>query len=422
MGNRKYITRNYRWWMLSLFFFATTINYIDRQVIGILEPFIAKDLGWSEADYGFIITAFQIAYAIGMIVTGRFLDKYGTRVGYLCAMIVWSIAGMAHAAASGIVGFIVARFALGIGESGNFPAAVKGVAEWFPKKERAFAAGLFNSGSTVGAILSPIIVSAVTIGFGWRLAFVVTGALGIVWIILWVLFYQPPSLQPKLSNSELEYIQQDNEYDSNSNMKWKELFKYKQTAAICMTRFISDWVWWFFLFWTPDFLAKSMKVNIKGLVLPLIIIYAVSSIGGIGGGWASSQFIKLGKTIDYSRKITILFSAIIVLPIILVPHIHRLWWDVSLIAIATAGHQSWASNIFTIVSDIYPKGAVGSMMGLCGFTGAIGGALSASFIGIILEITHSYSLIFTIASVVYLLNWLIIKLFIPRISPIQFVS
>lgn len=412
---------NYRWGILTLFFFATTINYVDRQVIGILKPFISGDLGWSEVDYGFIITAFQIAYAIGMIASGWFLDKFGTRLGYLWAMIIWSISAMAHAAASGLNSFIIARFSLGIGESANFPAAVKGVAEWFPKKERAFATGLFNSGSTVGAILSPIIVSAVTVSFGWRLAFLVTGALGGIWIIFWLLFYQPPSRYPKISQKELTFIQQDNEAAKDSHIRWKDLFRHRQTVIICITRFISDWVWWFFLFWIPDFLAKSRGINIKEIVLPLIIIYAVSSIGGIAGGWVSSQFIKSGKTIDYSRKITILFSALIVLPVILVSHIHNLWFAVSLIAIAASGHQSWASNIFTIVSDIYPKNTVGSMMGLCGFTGAIGGALSASFIGLVIQMTHSFSLIFAIAAIVYMLNWLLLKIFIPEISPIRVV-
>jgi len=419
MNNPKNIIGNYRWAILALFFFGTTINYIDRQIIGILKPFIAHDLGWTEAGYGLIITAFQIGYAIGMIGSGWLLDKLGTRFGYLWAMIIWSLSAMAHAAAQGLNTFIVARFALGIGESANFPAAVKGVAEWFPKRERAFATGLFNSGSTVGAIFAPIIVSLVTISVGWRLAFLITGSLGIISIILWILFYRHPSRHPKITIAELDYINQDEKNPGNDHIKWKELFKYRQTAAICTTRFISDWVWWFFLFWIPGFLVKSRGINIEELVLPLIIIYATSSIGGIAGGWTSSKLIKSGKTVDYSRKITILFSALIVLPVIFVSHIDNLWCAVFLIAIAASGHQSWASNIFTIVSDIYPKNAVGSMTGLCGFTGAIGGALSASFIGLILQVSHSYSLIFAIASIVYLLNWLIIKIFIPEISPIQ---
>lgn len=414
------ITGNYRWRIVVLLFFATTINYIDRQVIGILKPFIAEDLNWSEDDYGYIVTAFQIAYAIGLLITGRYLDKVGTRLGFLWAVIVWSIAGMAHAAALGVYSFALARAALGIGESANFPAAVKTVAEWFPKKERAFATGLFNSGSTIGAIIAPVIVSAITLAFGWRWAFIVTGALGFIWIGFWLAFYHSPSKESKLTAKEFEYIHQDNDGTvTDQNMRWSELLKYKQTYAICTTRFISDWIWWFFLFWIPDFLNKTQHINLKEMVLPLILIYAVSSVGGISGGWISSQFIKSGKGIDYARKTTILFCALLVLPVVLVSYVGNLWIVVLLIALAAAGHQGWASNIFSIISDIYPKKAVGSMTGLSGFVGAVGGALSATFVGLILEATNSYFLIFTIASNMYLINWLIIKVFIPEIKPIQ---
>jgi ACS family hexuronate transporter-like MFS transporter len=414
-------TGNYRWRILALLFFATTINYIDRQVIGILKPFIADDLGWSEADYGYIVTAFQIAYAIGLITTGRILDKLGTRIGYLWAIVIWSIAGMAHAAARGVTSFAAARFALGIGESANFPAAVKSVAEWFPKKERAFAAGLFNSGSTVGAIIAPVIVSGITLAMGWQWAFIITGLLGFIWIIFWLLWYQAPEKHRKISKKELDHIlQDDEEKESAKSIRWVELFKYKQTFAICLTRFISDWVWWFFLFWIPDFLSKAHGINLKEVVLPLIVIYAVSSVGGIAGGWISSNFIKRGKSIDFARKTTILMCALIVLPIMLISHTANLWIAVGLIAIAAAGHQGWASNIFTIVSDIYPKKAVGSMMGLSGFAGAVGGALSATFVGLLLESTGSYFFIFLVASSVYIINWLILKLSIKQIQPIQF--
>ena len=410
-----------RWQILTLLFFATTINYIDRQVIGILKPFIADDLGWSEADYGYIVTAFQIAYAIGLITTGRFLDKYGTRIGYLWAIVVWSIAGMAHAAARGVTSFAFFRFALGIGESANFPAAVKSVAEWFPKKERAFAAGLFNSGSTVGAILAPIIVSGITVTFGWQWAFIITGMLGFIWVVFWMALYHKPKDHPKISKEELEYIHQDDDGKTEEkSIRWIDLFKHKQTIAICSTRFISDWVWWFFLFWIPDFLSKTHGINIKEVVLPLIVIYAVSSVGGIGGGWISSNFIKRGKSVDYARKVTILMSALIILPVMLVSQVDSLWVAVGLIALAAAGHQSWASNIFTIVSDIYPKNAVGSMMGLSGFMGAVGGALSASFVGVLLESTGSYFFIFLLASSVYLVNWIILKVSIKEIKPIAF--
>ena len=410
---------NYRWKIVALLFFATTINYIDRQIIGILKPFIASDLGWSEADYGYIVTAFQIAYAIGLLITGRFLDKFGTRIGYLWAVIVWSVAGMAHAAAIGVNSFAFARAALGIGESANFPAAVKSVAEWFPQKERAFAIGLFNSGSTVGAIVAPIIVSGITISLGWRWAFIATGALGFLWVIFWLALYQNPSNHPKLTRKEFDYIHQDKDFAvNNKNMRWVELLKYKQTFVICTTRFISDWVWWFFLFWIPDFLSKSHGINLKEVVLPLIVIYAVSSLGGISGGWLSSQFIKSGKSVDFARKNAILICAILVLPMMFVSQTHNLWVAVFLISLAAAGHQGWASNIFALVSDIYPKKAVASMTGLCGFAGAVGGALSASFVGILLQHTGSYFLIFLVASSVYMINWVIINLFIKTINPL----
>ena len=416
-------TQNYRWRILALLFFATTINYIDRQVIGLLKPFISSELGWNEIDYGHIVTAFQVAYAIGLITTGRFLDKFGTRIGYMWAIIIWSIAGIAHSAARGVVGFAAARFTLGLGESANFPAAVKSVAEWFPGKERAFATGLFNSGSTIGAIIAPIIVTAISLSLGWKWAFIITGSLGFIWLFFWIAWYRVPEKHPKISKEELLYINQDEiDTDFKKSMKWIDLIRLKQTMAICSTRFLSDWVWWFFLFWIPDYLHKAYGINMKEVVLPLIVIYSVSSIGGIGGGWLSSRFISSGKSIDYARKTSILICALIILPVMLVSQTHHLWTAVILISLAAAGHQGWASNIFTIISDIYPKHSVGTMTGLSGFAGAVGGALSASFVGLILEKTGSYFLIFLIASSVYLLNWLLLKLFIKEIKPLKLIT
>jgi MFS transporter, ACS family, hexuronate transporter len=413
---------NYRWRIVSLLFFATTINYIDRQIIGILKPFISVELGWSESDYGYIVAAFQVAYAIGLISTGRFIDKLGTRNGYFWAMIIWSLAGMAHAAARTVFGFVVARFTLGIGQAANFPAAVKAVAEWFPKKERAFANGLFNAGSNFGAIIAPVIVSAITVAWGWKWAFIITGALGFIWVIFWLVSYQIPEKHPKLKKDEYQYIVQDqDEAVAGKKIKWVHLFKYRQTYALCSTRFISDWVWWFFLFWVPDFLNKTYGVNITEVVLPLITIYLVSIIGGVSGGWISSKFIQMGKSVDFARKSAILICAFVVMPVVLVYQVHNLWVSVALIALATAGHQGWAANMFTLVSDIYPKNAVGSVVGLIGFAGAVGGALSATFIGLLLETTGSYFLIFLFAASVYLINWMIIKIFIKEIKQIEVV-
>jgi MFS transporter, ACS family, hexuronate transporter len=410
---------NYRWRILVLIFFATTINYIDRQVIGMLKPFIAEDLGWTESGYGYIVTAFQIAYALGLLFVGRILDKIGTKAGYSIAIIVWSFAGMAHAAARSVVSFGVARFFLGLGESANFPAAVKSVAEWFPKKERALATGFFNSGSSIGAIAAPVIVTAITIKYGWQWAFIITGASGFVWVVFWLFFYQIPQNHSKLTKAEYVYIHSDNEEVNDKPMLWRDIIGYKQTIAICLSRFVTDWVWWFFLFWGPAFLNKTFGIDLKEIVLPLIIIYSVAGFGGISIGWLSSFFIKSGKSINYSRKTSILICALIVLPVIAAPRINNLWVVTGLISLAAAAHQGWASNIFTVVSDIFPKKAVATVVGLSGFAGAIGGALAASIVGMVLQATDSYFLILSVAGFSYLIAWMILKLMIPKIEPVK---
>ncbi|MBN2762308.1 MAG: MFS transporter [Bacteroidales bacterium] len=411
---------NFRWRVLVLLFFATTINYIDRQVIGILKPYIAGDLGWSEADYGYIVTAFQLAYATGLLLAGKFLDKFGTKYGYAVAIILWSIAGMAHAAARGAMSFALARFSLGIGEAANFPAAIKTVAEWFPKKERAFATGLFNSGSNIGAIVAPVVVSGITLGLGWQWAFIITGTLGFIWVVFWLLFYYAPKDHPYLSKKEYDYIHSDDTAVDTELVKWSSLLKYRQTMAICSSRFITEWVWWFFLFWVPDILNKIHGINIKDVVFPLIVIYTISGFGGIGGGWLSSHFIKNGKSIDFARKTTILICAVCVVPIAFVLTAKNLWVAVGIISLAAAAHAGWAANIFTVVSDIYPKNTAGSMVGISGFAGAIGGALFASLVGIILQVTGSYLPVFILAGSAYLIAWAILKLGIKEIKPIDF--
>jgi MFS transporter, ACS family, hexuronate transporter len=408
---------NFRWRIVVLLFFATTINYIDRQVIGILKPYIADDLGWTESTYGFIVSAFQASYAIGLLSTGYLLDKLGTKIGYAIAIVVWSLGGIAHALSRGVIGFASARFTLGLGESANFPAAVKAVAEWFPKKERALATGWFNSGSTAGALIGPVIVTVIYTQLNWQWTFIVTGLLGFVWLFFWLLGYKLPAKQKKLSKKEFDFIHSDVD-EKQTKMPWGSLFKYKSTLAICTSRFITDWVWWFFLFWTPDFLEKTHKVDIKEVVLPMMIIYSLAAVGGIWGGWMSSFFVKR-KSVDYARKTTILMSALAVLPLISVPYLNNIWFAVALIAIAAASHQAWASNIFTIVSDIYPKNAIGSMMGLAGFCGSMGGVIAASSVGIILEATSSYLLIFSVAGFAYLFAWLILKLVIKKIQPLN---
>ena len=417
---------NVRWTVVALIFFATTVNYIDRQVIGLLKPYIQDDLGWTEADYGYIVTAFQVAYGFGMILGGRMLDHFGSKLGYSIAIIVWSLGAVMHAAVRSVIGFGAARAVLGLGEAGNFPAAVKVIAEWFPKRDRAFATGVFNSGTTIGAIIAPIIVTAITLQWGWRWAFIVTGLLGFFWVIFWWLLYHSPEKDPRVNTAELEYIHSDDSLENSENpekkeITWRQLFQHRQTYAILFSRFVTDWVWWFFLFWTPDFLNKTHGVDLKSTVLPLIIIYTMSSIGGIYGGHVSSQFIRFGRSIDFARKTTILLFALLVLPLNAVPYIHNIWIVVLIIGLATSTHQAWASNIFTIVSDVYPKQVVGSMTGISSVGGAVGGALASSFVGLVLEWTGNYAVIFMIASCMYLLAWLTLRLFVP-IRQIQFKS
>lgn len=411
-----------RWGILVLLFFATTINYVDRQIIGLLKPYIEKDLKWNEADYGYIVTAFQMAYAAGLLISGRLLDRFGLKIGYTLSIFVWSLGALLHAIAGSVLGFAFARTILGLGEAANFPAAVKTVTEWFPQKDRALATGIFNSGSNVGAIVAPIIVTSITVFMGWQWAFVITGSLGFIWMIFWLYFYHNPARHPRINDTELAYINAGQSLvtiENEAPVTWTVLFRYRSTYGICLSRFLTDWVWWFFLFWIPDFLNKNQHIDLKKAVLPLIIIYTFASAGGVFGGWLSSRLLRLGKSADYSRKTAILICALMVLPLSFAAEISNLWIVVIIIGMAAAAHQGWASNIFTIVSDVYPRQLVGTVIGLSGFAGAIGGALSATFVGLILQFTNSYFVIFIIASVMYLLAWVVIKLLIPRIKPIS---
>ena len=410
---------NYRWRICGLLFFATTINYIDRQIIGLLAPQLQEIFQWTEKDYGYIIMSFQIAYALGLLLTGRFLDKFGVKIGYSLAVVVWSIAAGAHAMASSVISFAAARFGLALGESANFPAAIKTVSEWFPKKERAFATGIFNSGSTIGAILAPLLVPWLAINWGWQWAFIITGLLGFIWLVFWFMLYRSPRMVSELSKAELEHIESDSEPEVKVSIPWSKLLLYRQTIGICLGRFVTDPIWWFFLYWLPKYLGTEHGVNLQGMGIPLIIIYTVASMGGIGGGWLSSQFIKTGWSIDKARKTSILIVALLVMPIFTLSYFSNLWVAVALISLAAAAHQGWASNIFTVVSDIYPKNVVGSMTGLAGFAGAIGGIVFSPLVGFILDKTHSYYLVFAIASCAYLLAWVFLKVFIPRIEPIK---
>ncbi len=408
----------YRWRIVALLFFATTLNYLDRQVIGILAPDLQALLGWSETDYSTIVAAFQVAYAIGLVSMGRLLDYIGTRRGYAGAVGLWSLAGMAHALAGSVTGFATARFALGFAEAANFPAAIKTVAEWFPKKERAFATGIFNSGSNVGAILAPIVVPIIAVSMGWQWAFILTGAIGFVWLVFWLAAYYRPEEHKRLSATELAYISSDNETRETGRVPYRLLLPHRETLTVLLLKFVTDPVWWFFLFWLPKFLNETHGVSLLEFGPPLITIYVVSDLGSIAGGWLSSYFVKRGRSVDYARKTAILICGLFAVPIFFASQTDSLWLAVGLISLGTAAHQACSANIFTVMSDVFPQRAVGSVVGLAGMGGAVSGALASTIVGLILEATGSYIPIFAMFSFAYIVAWLVLKIGIPKIQPI----
>ncbi|MCJ7565137.1 MAG: MFS transporter [Candidatus Aminicenantes bacterium] len=410
---------HFRWTVCTLLFAATTINYIDRQVFGILAPHLQNVIGWSEIEYGYIVTAFQAAYALGLALFGWFIDKFGTKIGYAASLIIWSVAAMLHAAARSAFGFGLARFALGLGESGNFPSAIKAVAEWFPRKERAFATGLFNAGCNVGAVIAPAVVPWLTIKFGWPFAFIATGAIGFLWLIFWFALYEVPEKKRGLSRAELAHILSDPQDPASDKIPWIRLLKYKQTWAIVLGKFLTDPIWWFYLYWLPKFLNTRFHLSLTGLGLPLVIIYAITDVGSIGGGWMSSSFIKKGWTVNRSRKLVMLVCALCVVPIVTASNASKLWMAVLLIGLAAAAHQAWSANIFTFASDMFPKKAVGSITGLGGMAGAVGGMLFSTSAGYVLEWTGSYDTLFIIAGSAYLLALGIIQILAPRMKPVS---
>ena len=380
----------YRWVICALLFFATTINYIDRQVLGILatDDAFKRQIGWNEAEYGYVNTAFQAAYAVGLLVVGGLMDRFGTRKGFSVAIVFWSVAAMCHSFARSAFGFGAARFALGLGEAGNFPAAIKTVAEWFPKKERALATGIFNSGSNVGAIVAPLAVPFIAVTYGWQWAFIITGALGFIWLAFWLAVYRKPEEHPKLSRAELAHIQSD-PLEPTTRIPWARLLPHRQTWAFALGKFLTDPVWWVYLFWLPKFLNTTYGLNITQIGLPLVVIYIVADIGSIGGGWLSSSLIKRGWPVNRARKSTMLLCALAVVPIMFASQASNLWVAVGLISIAAAAHQGWSANLFTMVSDMFPRRAVGSVVGIGGMAGAVGGMLIATTVGLILQYTGS---------------------------------
>jgi ACS family hexuronate transporter-like MFS transporter len=408
----------YRWTICALLFFATTINYIDRQVLGILAPDLQREIGWNEIDYGYIVTAFQAAYALGMVIVGRLLDRFGTKIGFTVALALWSIAAMGHALARSVIGFAVARFSLGLGEAANFPASIKTVAEWFPKKERALATGIFNAGSNVGAIVAPMTVPWIALTWGWQWAFIVTGAIGFFWIIFWWRLYEKPEQQKRLGKEELSYIQSDPP-DPQEKIPWMSLLKHKQVWAFAIAKFMTDPIWWFYLYWVPKYLNTSYGLTLDKIGLPLIIIYLMADVGSVGGGWLSSSLIKRGWSVNKGRKTAMLICAVCVVPIVLASQASELWIAVALLSLATAAHQGWSANLFTTTSDMFPRKSIGSVVGLGGMAGAIGGMLIATLAGFILQLTGSYMVLFGICGSVYLIALFIFSRLAPKLEQVE---
>lgn len=413
--------RNLRWYICGLLFFATTINYIDRQVLGILKPVLDRELHLNQAEYGWVIFGFQLAYAVVMPLAGRLIDWLGTRTGYLLAVVVWSVAAMAHAAARSAVQFGLARFLLGVGESSNFPAAFRTVADWFPRRERALAGGIFNSGSNIGALVAPLIVPYLATHYGWHSAFLFTGSLGLVWVVFWLLLYRQPREHPRLSPQELELIESDSDPESPARVPWLKLLTNRAALAFIVGKFLTDPVWWFYLYWTPDFLHRKYGLNITELGLPLVVIYLTSDVGSIGGGWFSSFLLKRGWPVGSARKAAMLVCAASVTAVIFVPYTGgRLWLTVVLIAIAASAHQGWSANLFTMTSDTFPRKAVASVVGIGGFWGAISGMIAAPIIGAWLQFSHdTYAPLFVGAGCAYLIALLIIHILLPRFNQVR---
>jgi MFS transporter, ACS family, hexuronate transporter len=407
-----------RWMICALLFFAATVNYMDRQVIALLKPTLELQFGWTEKGYSDIVVAFQFAYAAGLLISGKLIDKVGTRKGFSLAVFLWSLAAMAHAGAASVVQFATARFSLGLGEAGSFPASIKVVSEWFPKRERALATGIFNSGTNIGAILTPVAVSWIVFRFGWRMAFIATGAMGLVWVAAWLSLYHRPEEDTSLSPAELAYIKSDPP-DQSTNIPLRTLVTLPQAWAIALGKFFTDPIWWIYLFWMPDFLSRNLKLNLSGMRLPLFLIYTGASVGSIGGGWLSSTLLKRGWTLNASRKAAMLLCALAVTPIMLAAHTTNAWLAIGLIAIAAGAHQGWSANMYTLASDMFPRSAVGSVVGFAGMAGAIGGMGAASAVGSILQYTHSYGLIFLLAGCAYLVALGFVQLLAPHLKPAQ---
>ena len=414
---------NFRWVILSLLFMATTILYIDRSALGILAPDLQKSIGWSEEQYGIINSVFMIAYAICFILMGKIIDRIGTRKGYLLSIGIWSLATLGHALSRSWVGFAVARFSLAIGQSGNFPSAIKAVAEWFPKKDRALAVGIFNGGANMGTILSPLIIPALVLSFdNWRVGFLWTFPISLIWALLWLKYFRRPEQSPRVSKAELQYINSDSgQEENNERVGWKDILPHRGAWAIALAKFMADPIWWFYLFWGAKFLNERFGVNLKDIGLPFFTIYLASWAIGIFLGWLSSKFLKMGLGLNKGRKLGLLACGLVAVPVMMVPHTSHLWVAVGLIALAAGGHCGWSANVFSLMSDIFPKKATGSIAGFGGFAGAVGGAIVAFGVGKILQHvgTDGYAIPFAVAGCGYLIALLIVHLLVPKIESVH---
>ncbi|MEP9400543.1 MFS transporter [Sphingomonas sp. VNH70] len=407
----------YRWLICGLLFAATAINYIDRQMIGVLKPTISAELGWSETTYADIVFWFQAAYAIGYLSFGRIVDLLGARIGYSIAFVVWTIGHTLSGFVTTAFQFSAARFILGIGESGNFPSGIKAVSEWFPARERALATGVFNAGANVGAVLTPLIVPAITVAYGWRMAFIATGAVSLLWLVAWIGIYRRPREVARLKPSELALIESD-PADPVEKIGWKRILGRRETWAFAIGKLLTDPIWWLFLFWTPDYLSKAYGLNLLTFGPPLVAIYLISDVGSVIGGWCSSRMMQRGASANRARKLTMLGCAILVTPIFFAQYVTSLWVAVLILGLATAAHQAWSANLYTIPSDLFPRAAVGSVVGIGGTAGAIGGMVMAKLVGAVLESTGSYALIFAVAAGTYLVALAAIHLLTPRLAPV----
>lgn len=391
---------------------------MDRQVLGVLKTTLQHNFGWNEIDYGNLVFAFQAAYAAGMLLVGRLVDRVGVRLGYAMTMIFWSLASMGHALATSLTGFMVARASLGFAESGVFPCSIKSVAEWFPNKERSFAIGIFNAGANVGAIITPVLAPWIAIHWGWRWAFIITGGIGFIWVALWLIFYRKPEDHRRVSQAELEYIRSD-PAGPTTRMKWLSLALYRQTWAFVVGKFLIDPVWWFYLYWVPDFLQRKHGLALMQIGVPILVIYVISDVGSVAGGWFSSSLIKRGRSVNFARKATMLICALCILPIMFAYRVESMWGAVVIIGLAAGGHQGFSANLFAVPSDTFPAQAVGSVVGMGGMAGAIGGMLIAKVVGYTLQWTGSYMVPFFIAGSSYLLALACIQLLSPRLEPVR---